>query len=116
MARSAGVSEVEEVIDRFKTQQDTNKTLEEQSDQAESDIRDMVQEKDVLEQEFQVTKFLGQDEDVGALIRLDEMSEGIERNRERADIALSKISSLSRKQVIFNEMNIIHTNNESKEK
>ena len=101
MARSAGVSEVEEVIDRFKTQQDTNKTLEEQSDQAESDIRDMGQEKDVLEQEFQVTKFLGQDEDVGALIRLDEMSEGIERNRERADIALSKISSLSRKQVLF---------------
>ena len=104
MARSAGVSEVEEVIDRFKTQQDTNKTLEEQSDQAENDIRDMGQEKDLLEQEFQVTKFLGQDEDVGALIRIDKMGEGIEKNRERVETALSKISSLSRKQVLFTQI------------
>ena len=101
MARSAGVSEVEEVIDRFKTQQDTNKTLEEQSDQAENDIRDMGQEKDILDQEFQVTKFLGQEEDVGALLRLEEMGQRIEKNKERVETALSKISSFSRKQVLF---------------
>ena len=100
MARSAGVSEIEEVIDRFRTQQDTNKTLEEQSDQAEKDIRDMGQEKDTLEQEFQQTKFLGQDEDVGALIKLEEMSESITKNEERVETALSKITSLSRKQVV----------------
>ena len=100
MARSAGVSEIEEVIDRFRTQQDTNKTLEEQSDQAENDIRDMGQEKDTLEQEFQQTKFLGQDEDVGALIKLEKMSESITKNEERVETALSKITSLSRKQVV----------------
>ena len=105
MARSAGVSEIEEVIDRFRTQQDTNKTLEEQSDQAEKDIRDMGQEKDTLEQEFQQTKFLGQDEDVGALIKLEKMSESITKNEERVETALSKITSLSRKQVA----NIFHS-------
>ena len=88
-------------MDRFKTQQDTNKTLEEQSDQAENDIRDMGQEKDILDQEFQVTKFLGQEEDVGALLRLEEMGQRIEKNKERVETALSKISSFSRKQVLF---------------
>ena len=53
-----------EVIERFRTQNRTNKSLEGQSDQAEKDIRDMSDLKETLEKDLQATSFLGQDDDV----------------------------------------------------
>jgi hypothetical protein len=101
MARSAGVSEVEEVIDRFKTQNTTNKVLEEQSDKAEMDIRDMGVLKEELEKEFTHTKFLGQDDDVATIHRLETMGENIEQNEAKVETNLAKIASLSHKQAVL---------------
>ena len=52
MARAAGVSEVSEVIERFKTQKQTFSVLEEQQTQAETDVRDMGIKKEELDKEF----------------------------------------------------------------
>ena len=97
MARSAGVDKVVEVIDRFTTQQLTNATLEEQSNQAETDIRDMGQLKEELEKENTVTKYLGQDDDVSATEKLAAMGEDIEDNELRVKSALVKIANLDKK-------------------
>ena len=91
------MDEVAEVIDRFTTQQATNATLEEQSHQAETDIRDMGQLKEELEKENTVTKYLGQDDDASAIEKLAAMSEDIEDNELRAKRALVKIANLEQK-------------------
>ena len=57
MARAAGVSEVSEVIDRFRTQKQTYKVLEEQQSQSETDVRVMGIQKEDLEKEFVEVRF-----------------------------------------------------------
>ena len=57
MARAAGVSEVSEVIERFKTQKQTYKVLEEQQSQSETDVRVMGIQKEELEKEFVEVRF-----------------------------------------------------------
>ena len=52
MARAAGVSEVSEVIERFRTQKQTFSVLEEQQTQAETDVREMGIKKEELDKEF----------------------------------------------------------------
>ena len=52
MARAAGVSEVSEVIERFRTQKQTFKVLEEQQSQSETDVREMGIQKEELDKEF----------------------------------------------------------------
>ena len=57
MARAAGVSEVSEVIERFRTQKQTYKVLEEQQSQSETDVRVMGIQKEELEKEFVEVRF-----------------------------------------------------------
>ena len=52
MARSAGVSDIGDVVDRFRTQKTTFASLEEQQTAAESDVREMGKLKEDLEKEF----------------------------------------------------------------
>ena len=52
MARSAGVSDIADVVERFKTQKSTFASLEEQQTAAESDVREMGKLKEELEKEF----------------------------------------------------------------
>ena len=62
MARSAGVSDLSEVIDRFKTQKLTWSSLGDQQSAAENDVREMGALKDNLEKQYNEVKFLGQDD------------------------------------------------------
>ena len=62
MARSAGVSEISEVIDRFKTQNITWTSLNNQQANAEKDVREMGVIKEDLEKKFSEVKYLGQDD------------------------------------------------------
>ena len=57
MARAAGVSEVPEVIERFRTQKQTFSVLEEQQTQAETDVRVMGIQKEDLDKEFVEVRF-----------------------------------------------------------
>ena len=52
MARSAGVSDIGDVVDRFRTQKSTFASLEEQQTAAESDVREMGKLKEDLEKNF----------------------------------------------------------------
>ena len=52
MARSAGVSHIEDVVERFRTQKSTFASLEDQQTSAESDVREMGKLKEELEQKF----------------------------------------------------------------
>ena len=57
MARAAGVSEVSEVIERFRTQKQTYKVLEDQQAQSETDVRVMGIQKEELDKEFVEVRF-----------------------------------------------------------
>ena len=52
MARAAGVSELEEVVDRFRTQKQTFSALGNQQAQAETDVREMNIQKEELDKDF----------------------------------------------------------------
>ena len=52
MATSAGVSDIGDVVDRFRTQKSTFASLEEQQTAAESDVREMGKLKEDLEKKF----------------------------------------------------------------
>ncbi len=60
MKKAAGVSDVEEVVRRFETQEETTRHLQELQTRAEKEIRDLGAVKEKLESEWEVVKFMGQ--------------------------------------------------------
>ena len=52
MARSAGVADIGEVVERFRTQKSTNASLDYQQTSAETDVREMGKTKEELENDL----------------------------------------------------------------
>ena len=57
-----GVSDVDEVVRRFETQEETANHLQELQARAEKEIRDLGVVKEKLEAEWELVKFMGQEE------------------------------------------------------
>ena len=64
MKKAAGVSEIDEVINRFRTQNKTASILEGQMRLAETDVRTLGELKESLYKEWEQVRYLGQDEDI----------------------------------------------------
>ena len=64
MKKAAGVSEIDEVINRFSTQNKTASILEGQMRLAETDVRTLGEMKESLQKEWEQVRYLGQDEDI----------------------------------------------------
>ena len=60
MKKAAGVSDVDEVVRRFETQEETASHLQELQARAEKEIRDLGAVKERLESEWGTAKFMGQ--------------------------------------------------------
>jgi hypothetical protein len=60
MKKAAGVSDVDEVVRRFETQEETANHLHELQARAEKEIRDLGEVKEKLEAEWEAVKFMGQ--------------------------------------------------------
>ena len=56
MMKAAGVSSIEEVVARFKTQGKTTKILGDQMNKAENDVRVLGEGKENLQQEWEVVR------------------------------------------------------------
>ena len=97
MARSAGVSEVSEVVDRFRTQKQTCSSLGDQQSNAETDVREMGVIKEDLEREYNEVKFLGQDDSGDSREKIEEIELLIEDNENRKRAALDQIRYITRK-------------------
>ena len=57
-----GVSDIDEVVRRFETQEETAHHLQELQARAEKEIRDLGVVKEKLEAEWELVKFMGQEE------------------------------------------------------
>ena len=57
MKKAAGVSSVEEVVDRFRTQGKTTTILGDQMNKAENDVRVLGESKEALQQEWEVVRY-----------------------------------------------------------
>ena len=93
MKRAAGVSEIDEVVNRFSTQEQTATILGGQMNRAEtevtveavhpSQVRLMGEKKELLQTEWEEVRYLGQDEDMELKERMEEMVLDIEDADER---------------------------------
>ena len=62
---------------RFETQEDTGKHLQELQNRAEKEIRDLGSVKESLEQEWELVKFMGQEENTELREKLEILEEDI---------------------------------------
>ena len=98
MARSAGVSDIAEVVERFRTQNQTSSSLTNQQSNAETDVREMGVLKEDLERRYSEVKFLGQDDIGDAREKIDEIELLIEDNMSRKGAALEHIKYITKRQ------------------
>ncbi|CAB4070009.1 unnamed protein product [Lepeophtheirus salmonis] len=100
MKKAAGVSDIDEVVHRFETQEETANHLQELQSRAEKEIRDLGNIKDKLESEWEQVKFMGQ-EDNHELQEADDKFQ--QRNKLLAGIR-EGLDALLHK-LYFNELN-----------
>merc|ERR1719510_1452054 len=93
MKRAAGVSEIEEVVHRFETQEDTGKHLQELQNRAEKEIRDLGVVKEKLEAEWELVKFMGQEENTELREKMEDLEDNIGIEQERKKAAEEKLAS-----------------------
>ena len=98
MARSAGVSDIAEVVERFRTQKQTSSSLHDQQSTAETDVREMGVLKEDLEREYNEVKFLGQDDVGDSREKIEEIELVIEDNMNKRRAALEQIKYIAKKQ------------------
>ena len=65
------------VVGRFETQEDTGKHLQELQNRAEKEIRDLGAVKEKLEAEWELVKFMGQEENTELREKLEVLEEDI---------------------------------------
>lgn len=85
MKKAAGVSDVDEVVRRFETQEETTKHLLELQNRAEREIRDLGAVKEKLEAEWELVKFMGQEENTELREKMEDLEDkiGIEQDRKK---------------------------------
>ena len=94
MKKAAGVSDIEEVITRFATQNKTAQILENQMKNAETDVRTLGELKESLQKEWELVRYLGQDEDIQIRDKFEEMELDMEEIKERMDKSGGKLQVL----------------------
>ena len=94
MKKAAGVSDLEEVISRFATQNKTAQILETQMTKAETDVRMLGEMKESLQKEWELVRYLGQDEDIHVRDKFEEMELDMEEIKERMDKTGGKLQVL----------------------
>merc|ERR1719510_525921 len=93
MKRAAGVSEIEEVVHRFETQEETTNHLLELQNRAEKEIRDLGVVKEKLEAEWELVKFMGQEENTELREKMEDLEDNIGIEQERKKAAEEKLAS-----------------------
>ena len=71
------------ILDRFETQEDTGKHLQELQNRAEKEIRDLGAVKEKLEAEWELVKFMGQEENTELREKLEILEEDIQDQQVR---------------------------------
>ena len=94
MKKAAGVSDVEEVVTRFSTQNKTAEILEDQMTKAETDVRTLGELKESLQKEWELVRYLGQDEDIKIREKFEELELDMEEVNERMDKTGGKLQVL----------------------
>ncbi|TRY80512.1 hypothetical protein TCAL_10729, partial [Tigriopus californicus] len=93
MKKAAGVSDIKEVVHRFETQEETSKHLHELQTRAEKEIRDLGAIKEKLEAEWEVVKFMGQEENTELRDKMEDLEEKIADEQSRKKSAEEKLQS-----------------------
>ena len=80
---------------RFETQEDTGKHLQELQNRAEKEIRDLGAVKEKLEAEWELVKFMGQEENTELREKLEILEEDItDQQVSRAPVTLNMLTLL----------------------
>ena len=74
------------IILRFETQEDTGKHLQELQNRAEKEIRDLGAVKEKLEAEWELVKFMGQEENTELREKLELLDEDIQDQQVRGNL------------------------------
>lgn len=93
MKKAAGVSDVDEVVRRFETQGETAKHLQELQARAEKEIRDLGVVKERLEAEWELVKFMGQEENIELREKMEDLEYQIQTEQERQQESEEKLQS-----------------------
>ena len=80
-----------ETLNRFETQEDTGKHLQELQNRAEKEIRDLGAVKEKLEAEWELVKFMGQEENTELREKLEILEEDITDQQVRVNWSVSGI-------------------------
>ena len=81
---------------RFETQEDTGKHLQELQNRAEKEIRDLGAVKEKLEAEWELVKFMGQEENTELREKLELLDEDITDQQIRKKNAVEKLQLLNK--------------------
>ncbi len=93
MKKAAGVSDVDEVVRRFETQEETANHLNDLQARAEKEIRDLGAVKEKLEVEWEAVKFMGQEENTELREKMEDLEEKIAEEQDRKKAAEEKLQS-----------------------
>ncbi|KAI1886805.1 hypothetical protein AGOR_G00199590 [Albula goreensis] len=93
---ATGVTDTHEVVERFISQGDTQKHLEELKEENERTLVELKEERDQLQAQFQELKYSGEAKLASAQQILDECESHLQREQERRDEASDKLESLTR--------------------
>ncbi len=93
MKKAAGVSDINEVVRRFETQEETAHHLQELQARAEKEIRDLGAVKEKLEAEWEVVKFMGQEENTELREKMEELDDKIAEEQERKQFSEEKLQA-----------------------
>ena len=78
---------------RFETQEDTGKHLQELQNRAEKEIRDLGSVKEKLEAEWELVKFMGQEENTELRDNMEDLEDKIAEEQDRKRAAEEKLLS-----------------------
>ena len=93
MKKAAGVSDVDEVVRRFETQEETASHLQELQARAEKEIRDLGAVKERLESEWETVKFMGQEENTELRDNMEDLEDKIAEEQDRKKAAEDRLMS-----------------------
>jgi len=100
MKRAAGVNEISEVVERFKTQGQTSEILEVQNEKAKVDVMKLSKVKEELQNTWEKVRYAGQSENTEINDRCNDLGLDIEfseERKEKADLQIDVVGSIEKK-------------------
>ncbi|XP_076871444.1 coiled-coil domain-containing protein 151 isoform X6 [Brachyhypopomus gauderio] len=92
---ATGVTDTQEVVDRFISQQDTQRHLHEMKVQNEAILQHLKEEKDSLDTQFQELKYSGESKLTSGRQMLEECKRHLQKEQQRCDSARETLDRLS---------------------